>query len=244
MAGHYQIWAKELRSHQRIVGGVRLPIEATPWVASITVNGKFSCGASLITNKWLLTAAHCVHYPASYSVRAGSSSPYYNGQQRDVNHVYLHPGFDLHNLYHDIAILQTREPFRLNRRVQLIKLPLPGLSVLPKRLLVAGWGSIHTNITEALGQLQGTWVLPLEQGVCQYLYQQRDRIITNDMLCAAAADRDHCYGDSGGPLVHRGITYGIVSFAYGCANPYFPGVYTKVANYVNWIFEVLRIVAH
>lgn len=46
---------------------------------------------------------------------------------------------------------------------------------------------------------------------------------------------DHPQGDSGGPLICNGKLMGIVSWGISCANPRYPGVYTKVSNYVDWI---------
>lgn len=53
-----------------------------------------------------------------------------------------------------------------------------------------------------------------------------------------------CQGDSGGPLVvNRGGVWtqiGIVSFGSGCARPGWPGIYTNVATYYDYIASVLE----
>ncbi|KAH8270212.1 hypothetical protein KR018_005953, partial [Drosophila ironensis] len=234
----HRIWAKP--PLERIVGGVELPISLSPWTASISVHGNYTCSAALITSQWLVTAAHCVHFPDSYSVRAGSSTPGCGGQRRDAIRIILHPGFKPRILDNDIALLKVNKPFTLSSSVQLVKLPLPGLNVLPRTLFVAGWGTVHVNITSTELQLRGTLVKEIPQRRCRHLYSRIGRPITENMVCAAAAGRDHCFGDSGAALVHRGSSYGIVSFARGCADPNFPGVYTRLANYVSWILGILK----
>lgn len=51
-----------LSSHRkRIVGGVKAEIDNFPWQTLLFYENKFLCGGSLISNRYILTAAHCVH---------------------------------------------------------------------------------------------------------------------------------------------------------------------------------------
>lgn len=63
--------------------------------------------------------------------------------------------------------------------------------------------------------------------------------VTNSMFCAGLEDggRDWCYGDGGGPLINRNTeaVIGLMSWGYGCAEPGYPGVYTRVGKFVDWI---------
>jgi secreted trypsin-like serine protease len=68
--------------------------------------------------------------------------------------------------------------------------------------------------------------------------------VLDAMLCASAPGKDTCQGDSGGPLVvaHGNGSFtqvGITSFGNGCARDY-PGVYTRVSAYGDWINENLK----
>ncbi|XP_078461925.1 uncharacterized protein LOC144726844 [Lampetra planeri] len=65
--------------------------------------------------------------------------------------------------------------------------------------------------------------------------------ITNNMICLGYQEggKDSCQGDSGGPVVCNGELHGIVSWGRGCALPNYPGVYTKVCNYISWIASTM-----
>ena len=63
--------------------------------------------------------------------------------------------------------------------------------------------------------------------------------INRKHICTLSPDRDACQGDSGGPLVTtekgRLVQVGIVSFGMGCADARFPGVFTNVGQFLEWI---------
>ena len=62
--------------------------------------------------------------------------------------------------------------------------------------------------------------------------------ITAGMICAGRKGKDSCQGDSGGPMVCAdGHQVGVVSWGYGCAEEGYPGVYTRVAHYHDWIVQ-------
>ena len=60
------------------------------------------------------------------------------------------------------------------------------------------------------------------------------------MICAGVGGKDSCQGDSGGPLTCSGELCGIVSWGYGCAEPGYPGVYTRVTSYIDFINGIVN----
>lgn len=84
-------------------------------------------------------------------------------------------------------------------------------------------------------------VMLVPQDSCSRAYQGISRIASG-MICARATNpsRDACQGDSGGPLVANGYLIGIVSWGEGCANTLYPGVYTRVSEYDDWIRDKIE----
>lgn len=92
-------------------------------------------------------------------------------------------------------------------------------------------------------QLQHTNLYTIDKKVCAMRYNTIGAVIQDSMMCAGRVDAggpDGCFGDSGGPLLYKGLVVGIVSFGYSCGHRYFPGVYTKVSHYTNWIIKTVN----
>ncbi|XP_025082436.1 tryptase-like isoform X2 [Pomacea canaliculata] len=121
---------------------------------------------------------------------------------------------------------------------------------LGQQCYTAGWGQ---QVPDDPGQPQygnGTLVphvlrmLRVPQMACWAAYLFSWPLIDSTVLCYAANHHsDTCKGDSGGPLLcyvsERPLLVGIVSVGFGCAVPRYPGVYTRVSSYVDWIQEVV-----
>uniref|UniRef100_A0A8C9TDX1 trypsin n=1 Tax=Scleropages formosus TaxID=113540 RepID=A0A8C9TDX1_SCLFO len=125
-------------------------------------------------------------------------------------------------------------PASLNANVQPVS--LPSASALPLSggsvCTVSGWGVTQIYSYHLSPELRAVDVEIIPN--CQSFYYWR---ITENMVCAGSPNggKDSCQGDSGGPLVCNGNFEGIVSWGVSCANPSYPGVYTKVRNYISWI---------
>jgi secreted trypsin-like serine protease len=110
---------------------------------------------------------------------------------------------------------------------------------------VAGWGhTSHGGSTSRVLRSVGVSMVP--RATCSAMYHHANTI-TEEMVCAGAAEggKDACQGDSGGGLVIRRadgawVLPGVVSFGKGCGDPRYPGVYTRVASYIDWIHRHTR----
>jgi hypothetical protein len=115
----------------------------------------------------------------------------------------------------------------------------PDVPRLNSSLTVIGFGA---TLTERLSDtLQKVDIYPVDSNTCIRQYRFGAIIDPATMLCAShpLPDHDSCSGDSGGPLLDKatGTQVGIVSFGVGCGDPNFPGVYTRVSAYTNWIHD-------
>ncbi|KAH8365117.1 hypothetical protein KR084_002216 [Drosophila pseudotakahashii] len=234
----------------RIVGGEVTTIAEFPYQVSVQVNGQHICGGAIIGHHYVLTAAHCFEAELStedYSVRVGSSEHGSGGHQLSLRRVITHGGYNPQSHDNDLALLIVHARLNFTKHLQPVPLasPVDPPPTEETRLLVSGWGyqAEEGAVSGEVGvspQLRFVDVDLVESEQCRRAYRQV-LPITQRMICAARPGGDSCQGDSGGPLV--GIPadegpaklYGIVSWGLGCANPNYPGVYTKVAAFRNWI---------
>gem|GEM_PF-1431662 len=238
----------------RIIGGSEVPDLRYPWMAAIyfrTQNNLFApaCGGSLIADRWILTAAHCmvqdgeVRDPNNVAFLLGELDLTSDGGLFDsVSRIIVHPEYDAATITNDIALLELPDPVDFLTPITLPNLinPVPENG---ERATVTGWGLTSENGAPS-SILQEVDLPIVSHNNCFSFYALDPLIGVNSetSLCAGAiraGGRDSCQGDSGGPLfVQRGnqfVQAGVVSFGVGCARPSVPGVYSRVAPFFDWI---------
>ena len=98
--------------------------------------------------------------------------------------------------------------------------------------LVSGWGTTREG-GGLPATLQKVDVPIVSDDDCRISYP--GDWIADSMMCAGEKGKDSCQGDSGGPMVCGKYLCGIVSGGQGCARPDYPGIYTQVSYFVDWI---------
>ncbi|XP_068162155.1 serine protease 27 [Antennarius striatus] len=238
----------------RIVGGMDAMDGAWPWQVDVqTQTSGHICGASIITEKWVLSAAHCFPNPSdvsSYIIYAGRYQ--LNGlnlheSSHRIRKVVIPEGYVEPHRGGDLALVELSSPVTWSDYVSPICLPSSG-TLFPAGMpcYVTGWGNIRDNVPlPGVGTLQEVQVPIISQSSCQAMYQlnpveQVD--ILFDMICAGLQEggKDSCQGDSGGPLVCKMVNgtwvqAGVVSFGLDCARENQPGVYTRLTSYSDFI---------
>ncbi|XP_065084987.1 trypsin-1-like isoform X4 [Ochlerotatus camptorhynchus] len=221
-----------------------------PFMALVMFNGSEQfCGASIVSDRFLLTAAHCFRHSNATSVRLGTieAGDAY-AETITIAKIHRHPKYRSLSRTNDIALIELRTSITMNSNVRPVCLYTEG-EELPatQNLTLIGWGKDNSDETSKV-LLKGI-VRPVVRFDCQQRYDKGIlRInITDGHMCAlgdqSAQGRftDACQGDSGGPLVmkrdDRYYLVGVVSTGPGCGDAQLAGIYTWVSKYVQWIVE-------
>ncbi|XP_063849559.1 proclotting enzyme-like [Scylla paramamosain] len=236
----------------RIVGGVEVsPANKYPWHAGIKKKDdeKYRCGGSIITNKHIMTAAHCVKDVPAKELVVGVADHNMQSTNDDepgvtrlvgVQDITVHPDYNPRTLDSDIALITLSETLDLTQHKELRPVCLPADDSKTYAGMMAtatGWGTLQSGgeRPDILNEVS----VPILEPSCP------EMDITENMLCAGLEEggKDTCQGDSGGPLfVFNNSTskyeqVGITSWGYGCADPNQPGVYTRTSKFLTWIHD-------
>ena len=238
----------------RIIGGSPIDITAAPWQVLLRINGTTQCGGAVIADTWLLTAAHCVSGVGAGQIEAYIGATDQNRLSRDrlapVSQVIVHPNWNSSTYSNDLALIGLAAPLAFSPSVQQVALPLvQDANAWPasgEQATISGWGSTTpSGASSALLRAATVQILsaPSEAKCGEY----GASYVPGNHVCAGMPQGgvDACQGDSGGPLTvaYNGtpVLAGIVSSGSGCADPKFPGLYSRVTSFLPWLRQYVAL---
>ncbi|XP_067090331.1 ovochymase-2 [Osmerus mordax] len=231
--------------------------------------GAHFCGGAILSDRWILTAAHCVasisdEFLGEVSVVIGEHDrrvPDAEEQAFTVRNIRVHDKYRYYwPMNYDVALLELNKRIQLGSRVQPICLPVPSEAFPPRsNCVIAGWGRI-TERGRLPAVLREVQLELLEKARCSYVLQTlRPPKPSYTVLCAGyeSGGRDACQGDSGSPLVcpwggGLWVLAGVTSWGKGCGRSWSnnegrspsrrgsPGVFTDISLLLPWIKTTIR----
>ncbi|XP_001662078.2 chymotrypsin-2 [Aedes aegypti] len=223
----------------RIVGGTNAASGQFPYQVSLrsSTNAHF-CGASIINNRYVLSAAHCTvgRTLANTRVVVGTHLLNSGGVAHNSARIVNHPSYNANTLANDVSLVQTASVIIFNNLAQTINLSATFINTA-SGALASGWGQLGANagIPNNL-QWLSTSIITLADCRGRHSVANAARVFDNTICTLSPSGQGMCMGDSGGPLVHGGNQQGIVSWGIPCGLGA-PDVFARVSSHRTWILN-------
>jgi len=218
------------------------------------------CGGTIIKNRWIITAAHCI---AESGIQVDHNNPgqkwkvvlglqtlslQESAQQKFLSKIVIHPHYKFNIVTKiDIALLKLNEPVTFTDYIQPACLPTETEPSDGEECFVSGWGYTSGDLRGGISNQLLWGSLPhVTFNKCSKIHPWYTLLNSNDHMCAGRLGNnqvDSCGGDSGGPLVCRSkndqnnfYLAGVTSFGFAdCGHPNHVGIYARVRTHLSWI---------
>lgn len=253
-------------SMSRIINGRDARPNEFPWQVSMQHRNRHFCGGTVLSERFVLTAAHCVaggyRYMCSMSVLAGAhnkSADELTQQRVNFKNITIFPGWDRRTTRGDIAVVELDSSLTLSETTVAACLPdRPHACYVGEEAVISGWGAAYQDEDKEfthpdLLQYARIQIKPLKFCADFAENTTMTHYVQPDMFCLSgtgyARNRSACHGDSGGPLAvkdgNKWVILGATTFGFtfgglkGCIQgaPFF---YRSVPYYASWIREQMQ----
>lgn len=215
------------------------------------------CSSSILTSRWVLTAAHCIRrkqlalglYENLSLIKLSVGSLLWeDGQLYDVEKVVAHQHYHrkMYDFSNDIGMVKTKQPIQFSDSVKPIAIASSFVDG-GESVIASGWGNRkeqHFLFSNIMYSLRFVQMKTMTNGKCEKFDFGHEDVINCRMLCAASPNpQTPCNRDAGGPLVKDGQLVGIASLVtheMNNCNPNMPTVFTRVSKFVKWINEQIE----
>nr|XP_017208733.1 granzyme-like protein 1 [Danio rerio] len=225
-------------AYVHITDGREAKPHSRPYMVSVQKKCQHICGGFLISEQFVLTAAHCWNQGDTLKIVVGAHNL---ADSKSLIHFKVksyikHPGYAL--FQNDIMLLKLQEKVKLNKNIRLISLPKDGKDAKADTICsVAGWGDLWNNgpVSDRLMEANTSIVSDAE---CE---RRWGSVYKDSKMMCVYGHGGSCTGDEGGPLVCGNTAVGVTAFGdrYLCNSRLYPNVYTKISAYLPWIRNIV-----
>ncbi|XP_321961.3 chymotrypsin BI [Anopheles gambiae] len=236
-----------------IIEGTEANLHEFPYQVSLQWNfnngsrARHFCSGSIINQRWILTAAHCLEEYTEdgwFEVVAGVNNIAHEeagAQRRNVTRYEQHESYDLSAIRYDIGVLQLSHPLDLTRNIKTMRLATKDTLIHQKIAKFAGWGSISKTWEDIYPDklMKVNLILRTEED-CQTIGK-----IDETQICAGGYKNvTGCTADSGGPLTvtidGEQMQIGVLSYGEKPCQARLPIVYSSVMYFHDWIQDAIK----
>ncbi|XP_030750144.1 chymotrypsin-1-like [Sitophilus oryzae] len=236
------VCAVEAQDSPRIVNGTDAEEGEFPFAVSLRYKSRHTCGGTILNEKYILSAAHCVcnnqepRNSSYYSIQYGLNKIFPEPINTiNISKIYCNQ-FNSEALIYDSAVLELESPLPDNESWKPVKLAENFVTAEPQNGLIIGWGKTGHDKPISI------------------VLQKLEVDIYDDETCGASMNNVHhicfgalsggaCNGDSGTALLVDDMQVGIASFITnkcGIATKKHPNVYSRVSTYYEWINNIIK----